>query len=231
MYGSVTAASPGIEQKFKQHIQEIENQYHTDQAGKFAQLWPELTTLCETIKITAVDPDNNLFQVEHVMPDQLVQKILNTPWLDLPWQKQSGQESWPRRKIDNNALTWIDEWNVECSRLWHAIEKTTGTKMGPYQSTAFWIDEPGFTCNMHTDGEMPGSMQLNWIGTKDLGTAFYWHKDTASLRYQTTFEPNAGYIMINKADDTGYRRLIWHAMLNPVPANSFRLTSYSVGFA
>jgi hypothetical protein len=84
---------------------------------------------------------------------------------------------------------------------------------------------------MHTDGEMPGSMQLNWIGTGDLGTAFYWYKDPAAIRYQTTFEPNTGYIMINSSDDTGYRPLMWHAMLNPVPANSFRLTSYSVGFA
>lgn len=183
------------------------------------------------MQITPVDSDNNLFQVEHVMPEQLVQKILNMPWLDLPWQKQPGQESWPRRMINNDALPWINEWNVECSRLLQTIEKVSGTKIGQYQSTAFWLDEPGFTCNMHTDGELPGSMQLNWIGARDLGTAFYWHKHPASLRYQTTFVPNTGYIMINSADDTGYRRLMWHAMLNPVPANSFRLTSYSVGFA
>jgi len=182
------------------------------------------------MQITPVDSDNNLFCVQQVMPDNLVQKILNMPWLDLPWQKQPGQGSWPRRMINNDALPWINKWNVECSRLWHAIEQATGTKIGQYQSTAFWIDEPGFTCSMHTDGELPGSMQLNWIGTGDLGTAFYWYKDTKSLRYQTTFEPNTGYIMINSADDTGYRRLMWHAMLNPVPANSFRLTSYSVGF-
>jgi radical SAM protein with 4Fe4S-binding SPASM domain len=47
MYQAVTAARPDIEQKFKQHILEIENQYHTDQAGKFAQLWPELEHLCK----------------------------------------------------------------------------------------------------------------------------------------------------------------------------------------
>jgi hypothetical protein len=182
------------------------------------------------MQITAVDSDNNLFCVQQVMPDDLVQKILNTPWLDLPWQKQSGQESWPRRMINNDALHWIDEWNDACSQLWPAIEKTTGTKMSQYPGTRFWLDEPGFTCGMHTDGEMLGSMQLNWIGTRDLGTAFYWHKHPASLRYQTTFEPNTGYIMINKADDTGYRPLMWHAMLNPVPANSFRVTSYLVGF-
>jgi organic radical activating enzyme len=46
MYCSVIAARSGIEQKFKQHIQEIENKYHTDQAGKFVKLWPELAHLC-----------------------------------------------------------------------------------------------------------------------------------------------------------------------------------------
>jgi hypothetical protein len=41
-YRAVTAARPGIEQKFQQHIAEIETQYHPDQLGQFHQLWPEL---------------------------------------------------------------------------------------------------------------------------------------------------------------------------------------------
>lgn len=182
------------------------------------------------MQITPVDSEHNLFRVEQVMSNALVQQVLATPWLDLPWEKQSGQESWPRRKINNDAIPWIDEWNRACSSAWTKIESATGIKLGHYQGTAFWIDEPGFTCSMHTDGEMPGSMQLNWIGNKDLGTTFYWYKDPAALRYQTPFADNTGYIMVNRADSTGYRRLMWHAMLNPVPANTFRLTSYSVGF-
>jgi hypothetical protein len=39
--------------------------------------------------------------------------------------------------------------------------------------------------------------------------------------------PNTGYIMINQPDETGYRKLLWHAMLTEVPEDSFRLTSYS----
>ena len=42
-YRSITQARPGIEQKFQQHIAEIETQYHPDQQGQFQQLWPELT--------------------------------------------------------------------------------------------------------------------------------------------------------------------------------------------
>lgn len=35
-----------LRQEFKQHILDIETQYHTDQSGKFKQLWPELEFLC-----------------------------------------------------------------------------------------------------------------------------------------------------------------------------------------
>jgi hypothetical protein len=44
-YRSVKEARPGIEQKFKQHIVEIETQYHVDKAGEFAKLWPELANV------------------------------------------------------------------------------------------------------------------------------------------------------------------------------------------
>jgi len=45
MYRAVTQERSGITRKFKQHIVEIETQYHKDQAGKFVQLWPELAHL------------------------------------------------------------------------------------------------------------------------------------------------------------------------------------------
>ena len=44
-YRAITSARPGIEQKFQQHIAEIETQYHPDQLGQFQQLWPELASV------------------------------------------------------------------------------------------------------------------------------------------------------------------------------------------
>jgi MoaA/NifB/PqqE/SkfB family radical SAM enzyme len=44
-YRAVTQERAGITRKFKQHIVEIETQYHKDQTGKFVQLWPELVHL------------------------------------------------------------------------------------------------------------------------------------------------------------------------------------------
>lgn len=180
------------------------------------------------MKITAVDKEQNLFRIEDVFEQTLVDHVLTTDWSNLPWQRQEGQENWPRRRINNCALSWIDQWHKHMQDIWPEVEQQLGIPIHNYTDTAFWLDDPGFTCSMHTDGEMPGSLQLNWIGSDiSHGTAFYWFKDPNALRYQTPFEPNAGYIMINKADDQGYRKLLWHAMLTPVPKNSFRLTSYT----
>lgn len=176
------------------------------------------------MQITPVDSECNLFRVENVFSQDLVHKVMSTPWLDLEWHKQDGQENWSRRRIMDSAIPWIDQWHRELNESWHQIGEQVGTPTAGYTGTAFWIDEPGFTCSMHTDGELPGSLHLTWVGS---GTTFYWYKDPMSVRYQVPSCPNAGYIMINQPDDTGYRRLLWHDMPHPVPQNLFRLTTYS----
>lgn len=180
-----------------------------------------------SMQIRPVDNENNLFLVENIMPPELVRKVLATDWLGLPWARQEGQENWKRRRIDNSAIPWIKEWDDYASKIWPDIALHIGRELEGYQGTAFWVDEPGFTCSMHTDGELPGSMHLTWFGARHThGTAFYWYKDPDKLRYQFPMIPNNGYIMINKPDEIGYRQLLWHAMLTEVPENSFRLTSY-----
>jgi len=174
------------------------------------------------MQITAVDGENNLFCVEHAVSAKLANVITATDWLNLEWSPQEGQESWPRRRIKDSAIPWIDQWHQEVSAQWSTIEQGIGRKLQHYCGTAWWLDEPGFTCSMHTDGELPGSMHLTWRGP---GTAFYWYNDPSTLRYQTPEQPNAGYIMVNQADAQGYRRLLWHAML--APSTAYRITSYT----
>ena len=41
-YDSIVAAQPGIVEKFKKHIHDIETRYHPNTAGQFRTLWPEL---------------------------------------------------------------------------------------------------------------------------------------------------------------------------------------------
>lgn len=46
-YRLVVSAKPGIERRFRQHITDNETVFHPDKAGQFAQLWPELKSLCK----------------------------------------------------------------------------------------------------------------------------------------------------------------------------------------
>jgi hypothetical protein len=180
------------------------------------------------MKITPVDQESNLYHVENLMPESLVEKILATPWLDLPWSVQPGQQALRRRKINNDSIPWLLEWDLACHSVLPDIARAIGHRLDNYTGTAWWLDEPGFVCPLHTDGEIPGAIQLFWIGARiDLGTTFYWYKDRASKRYQFPMQLNTGYVMINKPNQDGYRNLLWHGMLEPVPRNTFRLTSYS----
>ncbi len=179
------------------------------------------------MQITPVDDYQDLFVVSHAVSREMEQKILNTPWMDLDFHKQQGQENWPRRRIDDQQLPWLHQWQQEISDCWALLEQTLGVQLQPYAGTAFWIDEPGFTCSIHTDGEMPGSLHLSWIGDSGLGTTFYHSKNSEHVRFRHEFASNSGYAMINIPNSTGYRHLQWHGMLEPVPKNSFRLTSYT----
>lgn len=172
--------------------------------------------------VTPIDSENNLFRVEHAVSANLAGQIAATDWHNLPWQPQEGQESWLRRRINDNVLPWIEQWHAEIAQAWPTIEHGIGRKLQPYFGTAWWVDEPGFVCALHTDGEMPGSMHLTWQGP---GTAFYWYKNQNNLRWQCPSVSNAGYVMINQPDSDGSRRLLWHAMLTPV--SYYRVTSYT----
>jgi hypothetical protein len=176
------------------------------------------------MQITPVDDQHNLFQVTDAVSSELAQLVLATDWTSLPWIKQQGQENWPRRRIVNSAIPWIDKWHQEMSNSWEYIQQQLNIELVPYVETVFWLDEPGFVCSMHTDGEMPGSLHLNWTGP---ATCFYWHNRSDTFRYRAPAVSNSGYLMINQADANGYRKLLWHNMPTPVPEKTFRLTSYN----
>jgi len=179
------------------------------------------------MQITPVDEYADLYMVSNIVSSELEQKVLSTAWMDLEFVKQPGQENWPRRLIVDKYLPWLDQWQHEILQSWPGLEQSLGVKLQPYSRTAFWLDEPGFTCAIHTDGEMPGSLQISWIGDSALGTTFYHSKNRNNVRFRHKFASNSGYAMINMPDQSGYRHLQWHGMLEPVPKNSYRLTSYT----
>ena len=180
------------------------------------------------MQITPVDQDHNLFAVIDLVPQSLVDKILETDWLSLEHTLTEGNRLL-RRQVQNNQLPWIDEWHDCMRQTWQSIVEQTTCNHLNYADTGFWIDMPTYTCPIHTDGELPGSIQMYWIGADtNIGTTWYHHKNQLDqTRHVFKFIPNTGYIMINQPEPNGYRKLQWHGMLTPVPDNSFRVSSYS----
>ena len=185
------------------------------------------------MQIAPIDQDNNLFEIINLIPQSLVEKITQTPWLNLEYTLEDGHKKLRRRINKDRQLPWIDEFHACIDQAWETIVKHTGCDHLEYlnldgSATGFWIDMPTYTCSIHTDGELPGAIQMYWIGaSEDLGTTWYHYNDPITIRHSFEFKPNTGYIMINQQNPNGYRKLQWHGMLTPVPDNSFRVSSYS----
>lgn len=176
-------------------------------------------------RFTPVDDRARIWSVEDLLTADELADIVSTDWMGLAWRPSSGQEAWPRRQI-----AWDDPRSQRLSQYINAQLPQINLALGTaFRSCGghFWVDQPGFTVPLHTDGHVPNAMQLYWIMPgAGWGTGFYRYKRTDSLFYQTISRPNTGYIMLNHLAPDGHQPLLWHAMLNPVPEGSIRVTSY-----
>jgi hypothetical protein len=181
------------------------------------------------MQITAVDANANLFDISNVYSPELVEKITTTDWMNQPWTVQPCQESWARQRIELTAVSWADEWIQQTHSYWPQLSAAMNRPLRPYSPglTYFWVDLPGFTCDLHTDGTLPGAMQLAWHGSNTLSTCFYQHSDAKQIRFRSQFVPNSGYVMINP-EGTMDTPGLWHDMPQPVPSDQFRVTSYTL---
>ena len=177
------------------------------------------------MKLIPVDDCGRLWQVQDLLPSDQAKQIVQTPWQSAVAGPSPGQESWTRRQLewDDSYAQRYGSWITGCLPEINQVLGTQFTLSGGH----FWIDLPGFTCDIHTDGHLPTAMQLYWtVPGPDWGTGFYRYKDPDSLLYQFESRPNSGYIMLNHLNPDGSQPLLWHAMLNPVPAGHIRVTSY-----
>jgi hypothetical protein len=173
---------------------------------------------------TTVVP-GRLWQVQDLLPADQAEEIVATDWLSLTHGPSGGQESWLRRQVawDEPRAQLYSKYINGCLS---EINQALGTRFERMHGH-FWIDQPGFACDLHTDGHLANSMQLYWtVPGPDWGTGFYNFKDPQQLLYQFASVANSGYIMLNHANPDGSQPLQWHAMLNPVPEGHIRVTSY-----
>jgi hypothetical protein len=174
---------------------------------------------------------DRLFQVENLLPQQLVDQLLAKDWMAAAWQKQDMQLDWLRRALTTEADPVLMEASDYIATLKPQIEELCRVNFGRRTNrgnTVWWIDEPNFTVGMHTDGELRSTMQIYWVSPADnLGTIFSDFKDPVDPYKKFVPAVNTGYIMLNGPNPDGSQPLLWHGMLNPVPAGTFRVSSYT----
>ena len=174
---------------------------------------------------------DRLFQVVDLLPQELVNRILAKDWLAADWQKQDMQLDWLRRALTTDADPALVEASDYITSLQTQIADLCNIKFDlPINrgNTVWWLDEPNFTVGMHTDGELRSTMQIYWVSPSDkLGTIFTNARDPHDPYKRFVPEVNTGYIMLNGPNPDGSQPLLWHGMLTPVPAGTFRVSSYT----
>jgi hypothetical protein len=172
-----------------------------------------------------VDPEGRVWLVEDLLPPHQAEEIVTTDWNSLPWTTGALQSHLRRKHIrpDHPTVTQLSGY---ISNRLPMLNQVLGTDFS-MASGSFWVDQPGFKINMHTDGELPMAMQLYWIMPgPEWGTGFYQYNNKNSLWYQFISRPNSGYIMLNHPNPDGSQPLLWHGMFNPVPEGTVRVSSY-----
>lgn len=166
-----------------------------------------------------------LWAVSGLLTQDQTADITRVDWMNRAWHNSPQQRQWLRREIlwnDPTAQRLAGYINDQLP----AINLALGTAF-TRASGQFWVDQPGFACAMHTDGHLPNSMQIYWLAAgPEYGTGFYHYNNPESLLYQFDSRPNSGYIMLNHLEPDGSQPLLWHAMLNPVPDGTIRVSSY-----
>ena len=166
--------------------------------------------------ITPVDSELNLFLIEDIYPEFLLNKMPVDVALYADWRREDMQSDWQRRRLNDSELT--KEFDSYVKTLITEIQQATGYSACACD-TGFWLDEPGFTVDRHLDNSaVTASMQIYlWDNPLLPGTAFYHNNE---IRKEFAYKKNSGYFMINGPDQ-------YHGMTTTVPPGQYRLCSYT----
>ena len=177
--------------------------------------------------ITPIGDDGRLFQVENIFPADLLIAIIKTDWDKFAWTQVEGQENTTRRRlvIDTELQIAAGEY---INQLIPDINYAIGQAY-TRADTNWWVDQEGYNIGIHTDGHLPSAMQIYLTGPgEDYGTVFYYYNNPDSVRHAFKFKQNTGYLVVNTLNPDGSQPLMWHGMMNPVPAGVNRLTTYTI---
>ena len=170
------------------------------------------------MQINPIDIQKDLFQINHILDEGLIQRLSREALESLPFRKQEMQTTWNRRlivvlpgSVFENIAEYYNSKKIE-------IGNQIGLNIINID-TRFWLDYEGFQMGRHLDNDRVKNVMQIFLsnGPAELGTTFY---DNNNVRKAFKFTKNSGYIMFNNSQQM-------HGMENKVPRNIQRLTSYS----
>jgi hypothetical protein len=177
--------------------------------------------------ITPVDSQLDLFIVEDVLPADLLTQINNEDLWSYPWEKQNMQAAWDRRLLQPESESPLGRVDNYYNQLLDQIADAVNIEFEHKSCwSSFWLDYENYSCSIHEDGAERGytpllAMQVYLTESADnLGTVWYLDAEGKHIRHAFPYKQNTGYLMLNHAGQ-------WHGMLNKVPANHLRLSSYT----
>lgn len=181
------------------------------------------------MKLTPIDNANRLWAISDIWPEDLINDVLSIDWLNEPFAYETellGDQN--RRNVfpKNPIITRLDDYMHQCVPL---INQITNNNFISSPASCWWINEPGFRSNMHHDGGLLNNMLVYWYApdkSEEYGTTFYNSDNTSDVLHQFKSVPGTGYFMLNHVDPDGTRPIQLHAMLNIIPPNHWRLTSF-----
>jgi len=169
-----------------------------------------------------------LFQVSDILPESVVEEIKNLDWLNLPSEGSPMQELMIRKRIKEDKVPILVKINQLLKNHEKQISQLLNLKFKRI-NTLWWLDLPGFMSYIHIDSTNCPALQTYWIGPGiEYGTQFYSGytdlHDPSILVKGFDFISNTGYLNDLSGPESDK---IYHGMLNPVPENTFRISSYT----
>ena len=171
--------------------------------------------------ITPVDKQYNLFLIEDIYPQDLLDQVAQEDFMSYDWELQEGQLDWFRRKLLPGQDSILFELNEFVNTIRFDIADILNVEFPKYNCwSSFWLDYSPYTCKMHTDGDLPIAMQIYLLDSagQEHGTEFY--NSDKTLRYVFPYKVNTGYLMINGPDQ-------YHGVPTVLPEGQLRLSSYT----
>jgi hypothetical protein len=178
--------------------------------------------------ITQVSDGPYLYSLADIFPQPMLDMIQQRSWAEEPYTRLSIGHGL-RREIQFNPA--IDsELDQYCrTHVVQAIESACGIEFTCLEQYhyAWWLDEPGFRPQRHSDGDKPSAVQIYSCDQPDLGTTFYHNPTGAQTVHRFPGYQNTGYLMLNQPCEQ--RPTLWHDMEQAVPPGVLRVCLY-LGF-